>query len=78
MPNLKCKMLNACREEGADILILARTDARQAVSLDEALWRAAAFADAGADMLFIDALEGVEEMERFCATARHVPKVGSV
>eukprot|EP00983_Pelagomonas_calceolata_P112939 1159938-Pelagomonas_calceolata.AAC.2 len=31
-------------EEGADILILARTDARQAISLDEALWRAAAFA----------------------------------
>ncbi len=29
-----------CRNEGADILILARTDARQAVSLDEALWRA--------------------------------------
>ncbi len=45
------------RDEGADILIVARTDARQAVSLDEALWRVAAFADAGADVLFIDALE---------------------
>lgn len=29
-----------CSNEGADILILARTDARQAVSLEEALWRA--------------------------------------
>jgi hypothetical protein len=28
-------------------LILARSDARQAESLEEALWRAAAFADAG-------------------------------
>jgi hypothetical protein len=35
------------RDEGADILILARTDARQAVSLEEALWRATAFAGVG-------------------------------
>ena len=32
----------------------------------EALWRSAAFADAGADMLFIDALESAEEMRAFC------------
>jgi len=66
------------RNEGADILILARTDARQAESLEEALWRAAAFADAGADLLFIDALESVAEMEAFTGlggAARQVPKV---
>ncbi|GFR41987.1 hypothetical protein Agub_g2667 [Astrephomene gubernaculifera] len=50
------------RDEGADILIVARSDARQAVSLEEALWRAQAFAEAGADVLFIDALESEEEM----------------
>jgi hypothetical protein len=64
------------REEGADILILARTDARQAVSLDEALWRAHAFAEAGADIVFIDALESVEEMQALCAlggAARSAP-----
>ena len=33
------------RDEGRDILIVARTDSRQAESLQEALWRAAAFAD---------------------------------
>lgn len=33
------------RNEGRDILIVARTDSRQAESLQEALWRAAAFAD---------------------------------
>ncbi len=38
----------ARRDEGADVLIVARTDARQAASLDEALARCAAFADAGA------------------------------
>lgn len=42
---------------------MARTDSRQAESLQEALWRAAAFADAGADVVFIDALESAAEME---------------
>ena len=54
----------------------ARTDARQAESLEEALWRVAAFADAGADVVFIDALASVEEMRRFCATAPRAYKVG--
>lgn len=54
------------RDEGRDIAILARTDARQADSLEEALWRTAAFADEGADILFVDALATVEEMEAFC------------
>jgi hypothetical protein len=65
-------------DEGADILILARTDARQAVSLEEALARASAFADAGADLLFIDALESVEEMRAFTSlggAAAALPKV---
>ena len=66
------------RDEGADIVIIARTDARQAESLDEALWRAAAFADAGADVLFIDALQSVEEMRAFVSlggAAAALPKV---
>ena len=66
------------RDEGADIVVVARTDARQADSLTEALWRAAAFADAGADVLFIDALESVDEMRAFAGlggTASTLPKV---
>jgi 2-methylisocitrate lyase-like PEP mutase family enzyme len=51
-----CTHTHTHSDEGSNILILARTDARQAQSLEEALWRAAAFADAGADLLFIDAL----------------------
>lgn len=58
------------REEGADILILARTDARHSHGLDEALERAAAFREAGADLLFVEAPQSVEEMERIC---REVP-----
>lgn len=37
------------------------------MSLSEALWRVEAFADAGADVLFIDALESVDEMRAFCS-----------
>ena len=57
------------RDEGADILILARTDARGTDGLDEALWRARAFTDAGADMLFVEAPTTEAEMERICREA---------
>ncbi|MBW2691370.1 MAG: isocitrate lyase/PEP mutase family protein [Deltaproteobacteria bacterium] len=55
------------RNEGSDILILARTDARAALGLDEAIWRAKAFADLGADILFVEAPVSEAEMERICA-----------
>ncbi|MEW6427846.1 MAG: isocitrate lyase/PEP mutase family protein [Thermodesulfobacteriota bacterium] len=54
------------RDEGAGILVLARTDARATHGLGEALWRAAAFADLGADIVFVEAPESVAEMERIC------------
>ncbi len=57
------------REEGADILILARTDALGTDGLDEGLWRARAFADAGADMLFVEAPTSEKEMETICREA---------
>jgi len=52
--------------EGADILIMARTDARATHGLEEALYRCQAFADLGADIIFLEAPESVAEMERFC------------
>jgi 2-methylisocitrate lyase-like PEP mutase family enzyme len=55
------------RDEGQDILVMARTDARATDGLDEALWRARAFADAGADVLFVEAPASREEMARICA-----------
>ena len=48
----------------ADFLIIARTDARTALGLDEALRRAKAFARAGADILFVEAPESEEEFRR--------------
>jgi 2-methylisocitrate lyase-like PEP mutase family enzyme len=54
------------RDEGADILIMARTDARATDGFDEALWRIQAFADLGADILFLEAPENEKEMRAFC------------
>jgi 2-methylisocitrate lyase-like PEP mutase family enzyme len=47
-----------------DFLVIARTDARTALGLDEALRRGEAYARAGADVLFIESPESVEEMRR--------------
>ena len=54
------------RNEGADILIMARTDARGVVSLDEAIGRCQAFRALGADITFLEAPLGIAEMRRYC------------
>ncbi len=54
----------AASRRSKDFLIVARTDARTAHGLDEALRRAEAFAKAGADVLFLEALESEAEMEQ--------------
>jgi 2-methylisocitrate lyase-like PEP mutase family enzyme len=54
------------RDEGADILVLARTDARATHGLDEAVQRCRAFAGAGADIVFPEAPESESEMARLC------------
>jgi len=46
-----------------DFQIIARTDARAVLGLDEALARAEAFIAAGADMTFVEAPEGRGEIE---------------
>ena len=48
----------------ADFLIIARTDARTGMGMDEAIRRAKAFAKAGADILFVEAPESEEEFKR--------------
>jgi 2-methylisocitrate lyase-like PEP mutase family enzyme len=49
---------------GAAFHVTARTDARAVAGLDEAIRRARAFAEAGADAVFVEAPESVEEMAR--------------
>ena len=54
------------RDAGADILIMARTDARACVGLDEAILRCRLFREAGADITFLEAPVDEAEMRRYC------------
>jgi 2-methylisocitrate lyase-like PEP mutase family enzyme len=54
----------------ADILIMARTDARAVHGFDEALARCQDFEAEGADIIFLEAPESEDEMRRFCATMK--------
>jgi len=63
----KIKVAVAARSSN-DFLIIARTDARTSLGLDEALRRGEAFAKAGADILFIESPESFEEMRKIGET----------
>ena len=53
--------------QSPDFLIVARTDARDALGLDEAIARGRAYAEAGADVIFIEAPRSEAEMRRIGA-----------
>jgi 2-methylisocitrate lyase-like PEP mutase family enzyme len=53
-----------------DFFIVARTDSRQALGLDEAIKRGVAFKAAGADAVFIEAPESKEEMKEISRQVR--------
>src|SRR5258706_339038 len=50
----------------ADILVLARTDARAVAGFEDALERCRMFAGEGADIVFLEAPETEDEMARAC------------
>jgi 2-methylisocitrate lyase-like PEP mutase family enzyme len=58
------------RAEGSDIVIVARTDARATLGLDEAIERSRIFARLGADVLFVEAPESLAELKKI---GRDVP-----
>jgi 2-methylisocitrate lyase-like PEP mutase family enzyme len=60
-----------------DFLIIARTDARTTLGLDEALRRAEAYAKAGADILFVESPETEEEM-RTIGRSFHLPLLANM
>lgn len=53
--------------EDPDFMIVARTDAAAVEGLEAALERGHRFAEAGADILFIEAVEGAEDIKRLPA-----------
>jgi carboxyvinyl-carboxyphosphonate phosphorylmutase len=63
----------AAARDDDDFVIIARTDARAPHGLDEALRRATACAEAGADVLFVEALQGVDEIEQVASEFSGIP-----
>jgi 2-methylisocitrate lyase-like PEP mutase family enzyme len=63
----KIRVASDAREDKTNFLIIARTDARQSEGFDGAMRRLEAYAKAGADVVFPEALESEEEMRRACA-----------
>ncbi len=61
-----------------DFLVVARTDARTTLGLDEALRRAERYLKAGADVLFVESPESVEEMRAIGERFRGVPLLANI
>ena len=61
-----------------DLFIIARTDARAVHGLDEALRRAEVYLNAGADGLFIEAPQSVEELARVGQSFQGVPQLANM
>lgn len=70
--------VDARAEGGHDILIMARTDSLGTDGLDEAVKRMKAFADIGADILFMEAPRNVAEMRVFCEAVPDKPKMANL
>lgn len=62
-----------------ETLIIARTDARAVEGLEPALERASAYRDAGADVLFIEAPQSLDEMRTITTTfAKDIPLLANM
>lgn len=62
----------------ADFLVVARTDARTTLGLDEAIRRARLYAQAGADLLFVESPESEDELARIGGELGEVPLVANM
>lgn len=65
----KIKAAVAARQD-PDLVIIARTDARTALGIEEAVSRGKAYEAAGADVLFIESPENAAEMRQITASFR--------
>ncbi|MBB5752551.1 isocitrate lyase/PEP mutase family protein [Prosthecomicrobium pneumaticum] len=66
----KIKVACEARRKPDETLIIARTDARQTHGFEGALARGEAYAEAGADIVFLEALESEAEMREACRRIR--------
>lgn len=68
----KIKVALSARKD-PNFLIIARTDAGASYGLDESIRRAKAFADAGADMVYVEMLKNKEEILRVTTSVNNAP-----
>jgi methylisocitrate lyase len=66
----KIKAASLAKKLDENFLICARTDARASEGLDKAIDRAKAYIDAGAEMIFPEALANEAEFEKFRAAVK--------
>lgn len=74
----KLQALIDLRDEGVDLFVVARTDARAAVSLDEAIARATAARDLGVDAVFVEAPQDTAELERVAEEVTDAVRVANM
>jgi 2-methylisocitrate lyase-like PEP mutase family enzyme len=70
--------LRAAVEHRAHLFITARTDARAAIDLDDAIERARMARDTGVDALFVEAPETIAEMEAIAAALPDITLVANM
>lgn len=73
------KIHAACdARQDSDFCIMARTDAIAVEGFEQALARAAAYREAGADLLFIEAPQSEDMMRNLCTQFRDVPLLANM
>jgi 2-methylisocitrate lyase-like PEP mutase family enzyme len=70
--------LRAAVDVRDELFVVARTDARAAVDLDEACARAQAAAELGVDAIFVEAPESLEELEAIAAATPGCVRVANM
>jgi len=70
--------LRAAVDHRSHLHVTARTDARAAIGLDEAISRARAAIGVGVDAVFVEAPESLEELERIAAALPGVVRVANM
>ncbi|WP_300683558.1 isocitrate lyase/PEP mutase family protein [Nocardioides sp.] len=77
--HMQTKIAAACdAREDDDLVIIARTDARSAYGIEEAISRGRAYVEAGADVLFIEAPRTVDELRLVGAELAGTPLIVNV
>jgi methylisocitrate lyase len=62
----------------SDLVIIGRTDARATYGLEEALYRGKKYQEAGADIIFIEAPQTVEELEKIANYFPDIPLLANI